>query len=904
MRDWQEFVREHLPLEDLAPERQARIVRELAAQLEDFYHDALAGGFGEGEADAFARRQIRDWTRFASEVRAADRPNVKTYLELLEDHAAQAAARSKGRRWSLVSDFIGDLRYALRQLRKSPGFTLVAVLTLALGIGATTAVFSVVHGVLLRPFPYKDPDHLAVISLTWPGGRFWLSEKDILTVREQATLFEGVAAVDETEATLLGGSEPEQMKVALVSANFFPVLGIQPAIGRSFTPEEEVPSGPPVVIISHELWQRRFGGSTDVLGKVLEFDGARPQRVIGVMPRAFRVVLSVNADFHKKADLWYPHQVDYATVKRGRNLIALARLKQGVSWAAAQEELTGIAKGYFTFPGTQNTFQAFPLQADAVREVRGGLLTALAATGFVLLIACANIANLLLARGATRQHELAVRSSLGATPFRLIRQSLVESCVLAVLGGGSGILLAWFIVHYGIAFLPSQFPRVEAIGLNPTVLGVSLALVLAAGVFFGLLPALRASHTDANTTFRQCSRGRAGSVPRLFRKVLVVGEIAICLILLAGGALFFRSFLALQASNPGFNPASTLTFSVSLPPRRYAEHDKRVEFFRGLQDRLAGLPGVDSVSANMVLPFGRSLSQNSFTFYRDNAESVTENALIRPVLPGYFETLQVRLLAGRFFTSADNTSNERVGIIDETLAQSAWPDQSVLGKRFARGPDPTDPQYITVVGVVENQRVTSLIGKRDAQVYLPVQQISPEDLSYVLRTRLDPALLIEPVREQVRALDPNIAVFDIGQLDQALAAQRAPQRLTSILMACLAGIGLLLAMVGVFGVISYAVNQQTHEFGVRMALGAQRSDIYRMVLSSGAKLAALGVLIGVGGSIALSRTIDGLLYGVSARDPSTVAVVSFVLIAAALAACYLPARRATRADPLAALRHE
>lgn len=591
MRDWQQFVREHLPLPELAPERQARIARELAAQLEDFYCDAVAHGLNEVDAEALACRQVNDWVKLAAAIRAADRPHVKTYIEQLEDSAAQAAAEKRGRRWSVFGSILQDMSYALRQLRRNPGFTAVAVLTLALGIGATTAIFSVVHGVMLQPFPYKDPGRLAVIALTWPGGRFWLSEKDVFTIREQATLLEAVAAVDESEATLLGGKEPEQMMVALVSSNFFPVLGVQPAIGRAFTHEDEMPNGPPVVIISYGLWQRRFGGSPDVLDKVLEFDGARPQRVIGVMPRDFRVVLSVNADFHKKADLWYPYQVDYATTNRGRNLIALARLKQDANWAAAQEELGRIAKAYFTFPGSRNTFQAFPLHADAVRDVRAGLITALVATGFVLLIACANIANLLLARGAARQQELAVRASLGASRFRLIRQSLVESSVLALLGGGAGILFAWLSVHYGVAFLPSQFPRTEAIGVNLTVLAAAVALALAAGLFFGLLPAVRASRVDLDSALRQAGRGNVGGLPRFFRNALVVAEVAVSLVLLAGGALFFRSFLALQASNPGFNPTNTLTFLIALPRSRYAEHDKRVEFFRGLQERVAALPG-------------------------------------------------------------------------------------------------------------------------------------------------------------------------------------------------------------------------------------------------------------------------------------------------------------------------
>jgi len=907
VRDWEAFLRKHLALPDLAPEREVRIVRELAGQLEDFYRDALSRGLSESEADAYACRQIRDWTGFATEVREADRPNVRTYVEQLAERAEEAGRSKRRGGWTLFADLMRDVRYALRQLRRSPGFTAVAVLTLALGIGANTAIFSAVHAVLLRPFPYPDPDRLAVVSISWPTGRFWLSEKEVLLLREQSTLFEGFGALDEGGVILVGADAPRWLNVGVVSANVFPLLGIQPALGRGFTPEEEQPNGPPVVILSHHLWQSRFGGDPKILGRVLNFEGERPARVVGVMPRNFQMILSVNTDFHQKVDAWYPHQIDYRTADRGRNLIALARVKKGVTWPQAQEELDRIAKGFFP-ADSQNTYRAFPLQADTVREIRPVLLLLLAATGFVLLIVCANVANLLLARGATRQKEMAIRTALGATRARMIRQSLAESAVLALAGGGAGILLAWMGNRVLSSFLPANLPRLETIRLDAVVLGVSVALSLFAGFFFGVAPAFRSARVDVDTALKEGSRARStGGITKLLRNALIVGEIALSLVLLVGGSLVVRSFLNLQKTSLGYNPSNLLTFTITLPSR-YENAAARMAFFRPLQERMAGLPGVESVGGNSILPFGTSLFQTSFTFYGTDAQSGGETqvrqVLARPTLTGYFETLQSRLLAGRSFTKDDTVTSEPVAIIDETLAQAVWPGQSPIGKRIARGRNPEKPSYSTVVGVVENLRLTRLTGERRHQVFLPYSQFNFDILSLVVRTRPGTPSVLEPIRAIVHTLDPNVPLYEVGHLDQTVADAMAPQRLTSLLMTLFAAIGFTLALVGVYGVISYAVNQQTHEIGIRVALGAQHRDIYKMVLGSGLRLAAGGALLGLAGAVALSRTMESLLFGVSASDPASYAVVTVALLVAALAACCIPARRATRVDPMAALRYE
>ncbi|MEE9236090.1 MAG: ABC transporter permease, partial [Candidatus Acidoferrales bacterium] len=871
-------------------------------------------GLTEDEADQFAQRQIRDWEGFASDIRRADRPHTHPRLDQWSEKAEEVARR-RGGWWLMFADLQRDVLYGLRMLAKNPGFTTVAVLTLALGIGANTAIFSAVHAVLLRPFPYPDPERLAMVySLLGGGTIFWTSDQNVQDLRDQSTLFEGFGAMDYRSVTLLGGEEPERLAVGLVSANVFPLLKVQTAAGRFFTPEEELPEGPGVVILSHSLWQRRFGGDPRIVDQLLEFDGDDPVRVVGVMPRGFRLLVPRHTNFPRKIDLWHPYQIDYRNPSRFNNIVTvLGRLKEGVTWPQAQQELDQIAKRieeqHYTPKGRKFGWRAFPLHGDTVQEIRPSLLVLLAAAGFVLLIACANVANLLLAHGATRQKELAIRTALGATRARLIRQSLTESTLLALVGGGAGVFLAWAGVRALSSFLPAKLPRLETIELDATVLGGSLALSLLAGIFFGVVPALHSARGDVDAALKEGGRGRSGgALPNLLRSALIVGEIALSLMLLVGGSLMVRSFLKLQKVNPGYNASNTLTFTIALPSARYKSGEEKTAFFRLLQERIAGLPGVESVGGNMLLPFGRSLWWSGFTFYDPSTgppgEPLVSSALLRPTLPGYFQTLQTRLVAGRFFSHQDAQGSELVAIIDETLAQTVWPGENPIGKRLSRGGNPEKPEYRKVVGVVENLRLTRLSGERMKQVYLPFSQFTPSTLSYVVRTGVEPLSLLQPIRAEVRALDPNLPLWEIGQLDHTLAEVMAPQRLTSLLMGLFAALGLTLAAVGVYGVISYSVNQRTHEIGIRIALGAQRSDIYKIIIGQGLRLAALGIALGLAGAMALARTIESLLYGVSSLDPWSYTLVSAVLAGAAMLACYIPARRAARVDPMVALRYE
>ncbi|MEE8587047.1 MAG: FtsX-like permease family protein [Acidobacteriota bacterium] len=503
---------------------------------------------------------------------------------------------------------------------------------------------------------------------------------------------------------------------------------------------------------------------------------------------------------------------------------------------------------------------------------------------------------------------MAVRAAPGATRLRLVRQSLTESGLLALGGGAAGIVLAWAGVKAFPWLLPPNFPRLDAIELNTLVLATAVALSLLAGLFFGLAPALRLARRDVDTALKQASRGRqAGRLPTLFRSGLIVAEVALSLVLLLGGALIVRSFVKLQQESPGYNPSNTLIFTVALPQSRYTAGAAYREFFRSLQERIEGLAGVDSVGGNMLLPFGRSLFMPGFTFYEPSGAAAGDRlnmAVLAKTLPGYFQALQARLLAGRFFTHQDNADAELVAIIDETLAQTVWPGENPLGKRLSRGGKAEDPQYRKVVGVVEKLRLTRLSGERTHQVYLPVSQFTPGSLSYLVRTHLPPLSLLQSVRSEVHAPDPQLPLYDIGQLDQTLSQQRAPQRMTSMLMTLFAAIGLTLAMVGIYGVISFSVNRQTHEIGIRLALGAARRDIHRMVLGSGFRLAVSGVVLGLAASAALAQTIESLLFGVSTGDAANYLLVITIVMVCVLLACYIPARRAARVDPLVALRYE
>ena len=902
MPDWEAFVRQHLNLHGLTDERQSRIVRELAEQLEDFHQEMISQGLSNLEAHQAALAQVPDWGDFANRIRRADRahvqPRVAAWGELMEE-----SSRARGGNWTMLSDWVRDLRFAIRHLRKNKVHTLVSLVMLGLGIGANTAIFSVVNGVLLRPFPYPDADRLAVVSISWPEGRFWLSEKEVLLLRSQSTFFEGFGVFEETSVTLLGGQGAERVNVGLVSANALPLIGVAPVLGRFFTPDEELPGGPGVAIISHGLWQRHFGGSPDVLERRLRLDDPDSTRVVGVMPAGFQLTVSVNGDFYQNVDIWHPYQVDYQTADRGRNLLVLTRVNRGINWETAQAELDRIAAGFFADSAPQNTYRAFPLQQDTVSEVRAYLLLLLAATAFILIIACTNIANLTLASGATRQHELAIRTALGASRWRLVRQSLSESGVLAILGGGAGCLIAWLTIGLLPRLVNTTLPRLEAVQLDSMVLAVTMAVSVVCGLAFGLIPALRASHPQSESTLRQTGLGRKSAAPsRFFRRSLLIAEIAFSLMLLVGGTLIVRSFLNLQQEDPGFNPENTLIFTLSLPSARYESLEKRAEFFGSLEERIRDLSGVESVGANLILPFGRSLFKTSVTFI-SGEETVIQPVLYRPATPDYLQTLQARFLAGRNFTANEHRQAARVAVIDNILAEQVWPGEQAIGKQLNRtSADLADASV--VIGVVENLRLTSLTGPREGQVFVPSSQMNLSSMSFLVRTSFSPTALLEPIRQEVARLDPNTPLYDVGTLNQTLASERAPQRLTSLLMVIFALMGLLLTVVGIYGVVSLMVAQRTHELGLRVALGATKTDIHRQVLASGLRLALAGTGLGLLGSLALSRTLTSLLYGISPLDTPTYLSGCAIVIAAVLGACLIPARRATRVDPLAALRFE
>lgn len=913
MRDWEDFVRGHLELPQLLPEREQRIVRELAAMLEDAAADARRAGLSPDEAETRMTSLIGDWTSLASDIQRADRPHRRPRLQTLQD---RIDARPTGRagRWTMLSRIPQDLLFALRMMRKRPFFTAAAILTLALAIGANTAIFSAVHGILLEPFPYPHPDRLGVVYTQWSptSDVFWMSEQEVQDLRDQSQLFQGFASLLYGSATLLEGGDPMRLTVGMVSANLFSLLELQPAVGGFFSPDADVPGTPVQAILSHELWRTRFGGDPDIVDREIRFDSDTPVRVAGVLPEGFRLHVPKRTNFPARIDLWYPYQVDYRSGQRGnRNITTLAKLKPGATWSQAQAELDRIAASLreeFYPSDSEVTFPAFPLHSDTVREIRPTLLILLAASGLVLLIACVNIANFLLARGATRVKEFAIRTALGAGRGRLMSQSLIESLVLAIIGGAAGILLAWAGVRVLSAYLPSKLPRLDAIQIDAVVLGASTAVSLVAGFFSGVVPALRSARSDVNRSLKEGARGQTGSLRVRLRSILVVSEIALSLMLLIGGILIVRSFLNLQQIQLGYDPSDTLTFTVGLPSKRYPDDEARYRFFRTLQERIQGMAGVQSVSGNVLLPFGRFLWIPSFTFYHPgddpSAEPQVISALARPALPGYFHTLRTPIAEGRDFEARDTSDSERVAIIDETLASRLWPDSSAIGKRLARGSLPKEPAYATIIGVVPNLCLTTLTGGRPGQVYWPAGQGSPGSISYAVRSRVPPQSLLKPIQAEVAALDPNLALDEIALLKDTVSEVMAPQRMTSVLMVAFALIGLTIALVGVYAVISYTVNLRTYEIGLRFALGARPWDVYKNVVGHGMRLAALGILLGLAGTAALAGTLRSLLFGVSATDPSSYAAVSLALLATASLACLLPARRAARVDPLAALHHE
>jgi putative ABC transport system permease protein len=798
-----------------------------------------------------------------------------------------------------------DLRYGVRMLIKKPGFTLIAVITLALGIGANTAIFSVVHTVLLRPLPFPEPDRLVVLAgkgkESLIGGT--VAYPDYEDWRARAQSFEDMSCFLNTGFNLTEVDPPVAAPGRRVSWNFFPMLGVKPQLGRLFTDQDDRPGVSPTALISHGLWTEKFGGDPGVIGKTIRLNGD-PFEVIGVLPSGFEFLR--RDAIYVPLGLWFTpgHNI----LKRSNHfpLYVLGRLKRGITVEQARVEMESISRQLEReYPQTNRNWIATAARiADLqVENVRPVLLVLLGAVGFVLLIACVNVANLMLVRAAGREREVAVRLALGAGRARIVRQLLTESALIAALGGTAGLLIGAWGIEGLTALVPQDLARLDQVRLNGTVLMFTLGVSALTGLLFGLLPALRASRTDLHTTLKEGGRSAAGSSWELARKGLLVAELGLALVLLIGAGLMLRTLYQLTRVDPGFNAENLLTVQFSLPGRTY-NTERRLAFFRECRARIEALPGVSSASFAMSLPIVGWNWGSNFTVADRPAEKAW--ATFTPVSANYFKTMGVRLLRGRVFNEAEMADSPPVTVINESLARRLWPNDDPVGKRLKQGSAESEAAWREVIGVVSDVKWDVVDQDAPSHVYLPLAQFNSSFVGLVVRTTDKPLALASTVEQAIHSIDKDLPVTS-RSMDQLMGNAIARQRLTMALMASFAALALALAGVGVYGVVSYAVEQRRREIGIRLALGAQTSDVLRMVVKQGMTLAGAGVAIGVAAALALAKLMTGfssLLFGVKATDPATFTLISLLLLAVALLAALVPARRATRVDPMVALRVE
>jgi predicted permease len=815
-------------------------------------------------------------------------------------------------RW--IEDLTQDVRYSLRTLRKSPGFTAVAALTLALGIGANTAIFSVVNAVLLRPYPYKDADRLVWLWETIPPGVTGAnpSPANFLDWQKQNKVFEQLEAMNVRDFNLIGGANPERIRGMVITHGFLSLFGVRPQIGRDFFADEDQPGHSNVAILSHEFWQRRFGGDPNTLNQSILLDDQQ-FTVIGVMPpsRGLR---------WRDTDIWMPIAFTAAQVqnRRGDVLNVIGRLKPEVTLEQARAEMSLIADRLANqYPDTNAGWnvRVSPLLEDVANEIRPSLLLLLGAVAFVLLIACANVANLLLARAAVRQKEIAVRTALGASRWRIVRQLLTESLLLSLAGAIMGLTLASWGLKIIMATADIFWPRVMDLSLDVRILAFTIAITLLTGLSFGLVPALQISKPNLNEMLKDAGRGLTeGGRRRLVRNALVVVEVAISLVLLVGAGLLMRSFIGLQKVDPGFDPKNALTVSISLPQRKYPERDRQAAFYSRLIERVSALPGVKAVGAASHVPFSDAHWDGNFgSGFRiegqagDQVEAGANHySVYYSVSPNYFRAMGIPLLRGRLFTELDTKGALRVAIINSTMAKRYFPNEDPIGKRIQlAGMLNSDPEvYREIVGIVGDVKSDGLGRETPPQTYEPYTQETLPFMTLVARTAGDPMGLNEAIRREVLQLDKEQPIFNGETLDSLIAKSTGDQRFSMMLLGVFAAAAIALASVGLYGVMSYAGAHRTHEVGIRMALGAQRRDVVGLILRQGLRLALSGVAIGLIAAWAATRLLINMLYGVSVTDMPTFAGVSLLLIGVALLACYIPARRATKVDPIAALRSE
>ncbi len=808
-----------------------------------------------------------------------------------------------------MSTLLQDLKYGLRMLARNPGFTAVAILTLALGIGANTAIFSVVNAVLLRALPYKNAQQLVTIWETEPsapGETFPDTGPDFKDWQKQNKVFQGMAAGTVDSATLTGSGEPLKLSGFAVSTNVFTVLGVEPFRGRAFAADESQPGHNHVVILGYGLWQRAFGGDPGVVGRKITLNG-EAYDVIGIMPRSLRFPQI----WGRNPEYWVPINLEQPAWKQNRGnhwMWVMARMKPGVTLAQARADMETVSSRLaHQYPDTNTGVIAkvSSMRHQLTGRIRPALMVLFAAVGFLLLIACVNVVNLLLARAIARQREIAVRLAVGSGRWRLVRQLLTESVLLFVIAGGAGLAVGWGALRVLIHAAPAGYiPNVAHVELNSTVFLFTFFVAFLAGAMGGLIPALQSSRTDLHEALKE--GGRALSSPHhRARSLLTTGEVALALVMLIGSGLAIRSLVRLLGVHAGFDADHVLTLRLSLPQTSYSKDAQVVAFYQQLLDRVRALPGVVSASAGSELPLQGGSSGTIYVEGQPIPKNMWSGPLVENcrVTPGFFHTLQIPLLKGRDFTGADTDKSPRVAVINATMARHFWPNEDPLGKHFSRGYQ-KNPKWITVVGVAGDVREFGLERPAIPEAYFPESQDTLPGMALVIRTATPTLSLVSAVSGAVRNLDKDLPIYGVRELEQVVSESSAQQRFVALLLTLLAGVALVLAAIGIYGIVAYSVAARQHEIGIRMALGAERRDVLRLVIGQGLKLALIGVGVGIAGALALTRFLASLLYGVKPTDPLTFIAVSLILTAVALLACYIPARRATKVDPIEALRYE
>ncbi len=920
MPEWKAEIKKLLCGLRLEPTRESEIVEELAQHLDDRYEELLARGATEEEARLGALAELNGNEMLLRELGQVER--------MIRHDAVVfgAAARRAGRR-NIMGDLLQDTRYGLRVLRKNPGFTTIAVLTLALGIGANTAIFSVLYGVLLKPLPYSSPDRIVSIWQATPSSGFsqlGMSEPQFLELRTEGQSFDAVGGYLLRRVTMDGHEGSERIVAAIMSAGVLDSLGVQPVVGRAFGAGDEAPGSQRVVILSHALWQRQFGGDSGVLGQTLRLND-NIYTVVGVMPADFR--LPEDFSGAEVAQLYLPLRFNIAQLNWGSYYMRpVARLKPGIEPEQAYAEVSTIyarlreahPAGALTDPAYSLRVQ--PLHDDMVSNVRFALWVLVGAVAVVLLIACANVSSLLLARAAARQKEIAVRAALGASRQRLVRQLLTESSLIALLGGGIGVALAAWGLQAIVNLNLSNVPRLSEVTLNLPVLLFTLGVCFLAAILFGLIPALQTLRIDLNSSLREEGRGVSGNRSRnRIHRVLVVSEVALAVVLVISAGLLLRSFNRMLRIDPGFKVENLLTVSLNLPAARYQDSAQVTAFYNQLIERVGRLPGVISASAASGLPL---TDASGDTIFQIEGRAVTQETLppdqsaeghvyYWQVAPGYFKTMGIALERGRALQDSDNRDGRPVTVINKTLARKFWPTDDPIGKRIRLSWNTTDlSPWAEIVGVVSDVPLRRLNEEPLPEAYFSLAQGQQmcnwmaTGMSLVIRTDSDPLMLSDTVRREAQALDSGVPIFAVRTVEQVLSRTVAQPRFNLILLGLFAAVALLLAAVGIYGILANTVRARTHEIGIRLALGASRSDIFRLIVGQGMVLTIAGVALGLGVAFALTRYLESLLFEVKPTDPLTFGGVALLLAGVACLACYLPARRAMQVDPMVALRYE